>query len=74
MKISKRIIIQYADNLIMINGKVSQIEIQKAIERSINRNLTRYEKSRITQVLRGRYVPVRIEIDSRTKRRVLEFK
>ena len=74
LKIPKTLIIRFADDIIIKEGKTSQIDVQTAIERVLNRTLSRHEKSRITQVLRKRYVPVHIEIDSRTKRRILEFK
>ena len=74
LKIPKTLIMRFADNIIIKEGKTSQIDVQTAIEQALNRSLNSYEKSRITHVLRWRYVLTHIRIDSRTKRRILEFK
>ena len=73
MKISKMLIVKCADNLLLKHGRFTQFEVHKAIEKLLNRKLDKYEKARITQVVRRTYVLVHIEIDSRTKRRILEF-
>ncbi len=73
MKIPKFLIIKCADNLIMKHGKVSQIEVHAAIEKLLNRNLTRYEKTRITQILHHTYVRYGTKIGTKTKRRIIYF-
>lgn len=63
MRISKRLILKTAEELRMERGKFTQIEIHKAIEKKIERNLTPDEKRRITMILRYEYVVGDMERD-----------
>ena len=73
MKIPKLMIIEFASKLIRERGRVSQLEVHTEIERVLNRNLTKREKMRITQVLRNRYVVSQTIIDNKSKRRIEYF-
>lgn len=73
MRISKRVIRECADSIMSERGRFSQLEIHTAIETVLNRELTRAEKIRITQILRSMYSVKKIKVDSRSHRRVLYF-
>ena len=63
MKISKRLILKVAEELIKENDKISQIEIHREIEERMGRTLSVNEKRRITQILRNEYIVDRVERD-----------
>lgn len=72
-KITKLIIVHCADELLNKHGRITQIAVHKAIEERLGRKLTRHEKSRITQVLRNRYVVSETRIDGKSKKRIEYF-
>ncbi len=63
MKISKKIILKYANELLRSNGSFTQVELHTHIERRIGRQLTANEKRRITMILRNEYVVSKVERD-----------
>ena len=73
MRIPKSMIVELANKLIRKKGRFSQFEVHTEIERVLNRNLTKHEKMRITQVLRNRYVVSQTIIDTKSKRRIEYF-
>ena len=73
MKITKLTIASCADELLNMQERITQIDVHKAIEERLGRKLTRHEKSRITQVLRNRYVVSKTIIDTKSKRRIEYF-
>ncbi len=53
MKISRRLILKVAYELIEKQGRTTQIEIQDEIEKRLGRSLTHGEKIRVTRILKN---------------------
>ncbi len=73
MRIPKRVITKVANRMLRQNHTVTQLEVQKEIEKYLKRKLSKYEKARITLVLEEHYRVKRRKIDPKTKRKVIYF-
>ena len=63
MKLSKRFIMQVAEELRERQGKFTQIELHAEIERKLGRALDINEKRRITMIIRSEYAVLGWERD-----------
>ena len=72
-KISKRLIIRIADQVLLKEKIATQMRIHDEIEGYLGLSLSRYEKTRITLILEKHYSVKRRKIDAKTKRRVIYF-
>ena len=61
MKISSRLIIKVAMQLLEEDGKIVHIELHKRIEETLGRRLTINDKRRITQILNREFIQERTE-------------
>ena len=53
MRISKRLILKVAKELIKEQGRITQVDVQLEISRILGRELTHGEKIRITRILKN---------------------
>ncbi len=73
-RITRRSVYAVADSLLRERKAITQHEVHEKIEEKLGRKLTKYEKARVTLLLRNRYTVIRISRRKENGSRVVYFR